>query len=89
MKYKYCIMISIHNVLLTDAMTESPSVDNYIQIVLIDFGKATSVNNNRKYTLSGAEKAKYTRKYPYIAPDGLTTQTISSDVYSVGHTSFV
>ena len=41
--------ITASNILLTDSMTEKQ--DSYIQIVLIDFGKATPVANNRKYNL--------------------------------------
>ena len=66
-------------------MTEKQ--DSYIQIVLIDFGKATPVANNRKYNLSSAEKSEYKRWHPHISPeviDGITTCTKSSDMYSVG-----
>ena len=52
------------NILLTDSMTESQPQEKYIQIVLVDFGKATSVQNDCKYNLSDAEKAEYFHKYP-------------------------
>ena len=79
--------ITASNILLTDSTTEKPLSSNYIQIVLIDFGKATPVKNSRKYNLSDIEKAEYTRKYPHIAPeviDGMTTLTTWSDVYAAG-----
>ena len=37
------------NILLTNSKTEDPKNTNYIQIVLIDFGKATPTDNDRKY----------------------------------------
>lgn len=80
--------ITSSNICLTDSVTEKPSFSDYIQIVLIDFGKATSVNNSRKYKLSDTEKVEYTRRYPQIAPevvDGVTTLTTWSDMYSAGH----
>ena len=79
--------ITTSNILLTDSTTEKPSLSNYIQIVLIDFGKATPLKNSRKYNLSDIEKAEYTRKYPQIAPeviDGMTTLTTWSDMYAAG-----
>ncbi len=50
----------------------------------IDFGKATTVNDGRKYSLSDTEKAEYTQRYPHLAPeviDGITRQTKWSDIY--------
>ena len=80
--------IKANNILLTDCTTESQMREKYIQIVLIDFGKATPIQNDCKYNLSDAEKAKYFRKYPHISPEvieGLTTKTPSSDIYSAGY----
>ena len=79
--------ITSSNILLTDSTTENPSLENYLQIVLIDFGKATPVKNSRKYNLSALDQAEYARKYPQIAPevlDGKTTVTTGSDMYSAG-----
>ena len=75
------------NILLTNSKTEDPKNTNYIQIVLIDFGKATPTDNDRKYHLSDKEKAEYATKFPHIAPEvvnGLTSMTVSSDIYSAG-----
>ena len=80
--------IKANNILLTDCTTESQMPEKYIQIVLIDFGKATPIQNDCKYNLSDAEKAEYFRKYPHISPEvieGLTTKTPSSDIYSAGY----
>ena len=79
--------ITDSNILLADSITENPLSSNYIQIILIDFGKATGTNTNRKYHLSDIEKAEYTRKYPHLAPeviDGLTTLSTRSDTYAAG-----
>lgn len=73
------------NILLTNSSTEKKV--NFIQIVLIDFGKATPIENDRKCRLSDSEKAEYAKKYPHIAPEvvsGLTSWTVSSDIYSAG-----
>jgi serine/threonine protein kinase len=51
--------ITSSNILVTDSMTQG--LESSIQIVLIDFGKATTVNDGRKYQLSDVEKAEYTR----------------------------
>ena len=73
------------NILLTDSTTENPKL--YIQIILIDFGKATQISNDQKYHLSDSDKAEYATKYPHIAPEvlnGLTARTVASDIYSAG-----
>lgn len=83
-----CILhndITTSNILLTDSLTEKQ--DSFIQIIIIDFGKATAVKNNRKYHLSDVEKSEYTRRFPHISPeviDGITTYTKWSDMYSAG-----
>ncbi len=80
--------LSASNILVADSVTERVSTsDFFVQIVLIDFGKATTVNNGRKYRLSDIEKAEYTRRYPHLAPeviDGITRQTKWSDIYAAG-----
>ena len=83
-----CILhndITTSNILLTDSLTEKQ--DSFIQIIIIDFGKATAVKNNRKYHLFDVEKSEYTRRFPHISPeviDGITTYTKWSDMYSAG-----
>ena len=77
--------IKANNILLTDCTTESQMREKYIQIVLIDFGNATPIQNDCKYNLSDPVKAEYFHKYPHISPEfneGLTTKTPSGDIYS-------
>ncbi len=80
--------LSASNILVADSVTERASTpDLFVQIVLIDFGKATTVNDGRKYSLSDTEKAEYTRRYPHLALeviDGITRQTKWSDMYAAG-----
>ena len=79
--------IKPNNILLTDCTTESQLQEKYAQFVLIDFGKATSIQNDSKHNFSDAEKTEYFRKYPHISPEvieGLTTNT-PSDIYSAGY----
>ena len=55
--------------------------------MMIDFGKATMVDDGKKYHLSDVAKAEYTRRYPQMAPeviDGVTRQTKWSDMYAAG-----
>ena len=83
-----CILhndITASNIAVTDSMTEGQ--ESFLQIVLIDFGKATTIDDGRKYNLSDVEKAEYTIRYPQMAPeviDGITRQTKWSDMYAAG-----
>lgn len=55
--------------------------------ILIDFGKACSINNAKNYSLSSAAKEEYKQKHPQIAPDlrdGHCYQSPSTDIYSFG-----
>ena len=57
-----------------------------MQLVVIDFGKATTVERGKRYHLSESEKAEYIRRYSHIAPEvveGLTKQSKMSDMYAV------
>ena len=49
------------NILVTDSLTEGDS----IQIVIIDFGKATSIDKGKILHLSSIEKAEYIRNFPH------------------------
>ena len=56
--------------------------------IIIDFGKATSMQCPSRYNLTLALRQKYKTKYQHLAPDlvdGLTTQTVYTDIYSVDH----
>ena len=80
--------IKQNNVLLTDSMTASQlQTHEAYHIVLIDFGKATALQNDHRYNHSDAEKAAYFSKYPHIPPEvieGQTPRTEASDVYAAG-----
>ena len=58
------------------------------QIVLIDFGKATTIKEQRRLILTEDEKATYKVRYHHIASevaDGITPFTIESDMYAAGN----
>ena len=68
------------DILLTDQ-------DNQLQIILTDFGKATTISSGRSYHFSEQEKVKYLTKYPHVAPEvvhGECKQGTYSDMYAVG-----
>lgn len=74
--------IKCDNVLITKTSTYSKC-----QIVLVDFGKATTFSEAKKYHLTYSEQAEYTRKFLHLAPEiisGETKQSISSDMFSAG-----
>ena len=58
------------------------------QIVLIDFGKASTIKEGLRLRLSDSERHEYKMKYPTIAPeviDGVQPFSTKSDIYAVGH----
>ena len=81
------------NILITAAEQDLPSTsradlpDFQYQIVLIDFGKATTIRQKCCLQLTQDERAVYKRKYPHIAAeviDGITSYSAKSDMFSVG-----
>ena len=80
--------LKCNSVLICDSITDaSPSSEPCVQIVVIDFGKATSIENGKHYHLNEIEKAEYVRRYSHIAPEvieGITRSTTMSDMYAVG-----
>ena len=57
------------------------------QILLIDFGKATSIASGKLYSLTETEDAEYRIRFSHLAPEvieGENRQTTYSDMYSVG-----
>lgn len=58
--------ITTNNILLTDSKIDK--MPTLIHIVLIDFGKATTINGGRKYALAECEKSEYIRQFPHLAP---------------------
>lgn len=81
------------NVIVCDSVIEPmvPSTSAQdtcnVQIVVIDFGKVTTVENGKTYHLNSIEKLDYLHRYPHIAQEvieGITKQTVRSDIYSIG-----
>lgn len=65
----------------------TPENSFYVQIVIVDFGKATLIENGRHLYLTASEKSEYFRRYTHIAPeviDGISRQSTRSDMYGVG-----
>ena len=62
-------------------------VSGKLKAIIIDFGKACSVDGGKKYHLSDTEKEVYKLEHSHIAPDlrdGIVKQSPSSDVYALG-----
>ena len=80
--------LKCNNVLICDGLaTEEDMCDAYVQIIVIDFGKATCIDSGKTYRLNDVENAEYYKKYPYIAPEvikGISCQSKMSDIYSLG-----
>lgn len=78
----------LHNDIKSDniLVTKTPTCSD-CHIVLVDFGKATTLSEAKKYYLSIKDQAEYTRRYLHIAPElisGESQQSMSSDMFSVG-----
>ncbi len=59
----------IHDDIKSNNAVVEKQGENY-SAVLIDFGKATAVNDGKIYPeFDDAEKKKYQRKFPYLAPE--------------------
>lgn len=82
--------LKCNNVVICDSVKHSPTVDEAvcgIQIMLIDFGKATGIHNGKIFRLTDAEKFQYIKYYPHIAPEviqGSSRQSKLTDIYSLG-----
>lgn len=86
--------LKCNNILICDCTTgcsssaqSSSESTTYVQIIVIDFGKATSTENGKHYHLTEREKAEYVRRYVHMSPEvieGITRQSIPSDMYAVG-----
>ena len=77
--------LKCNNILVCDDL--SVCQDQKFQIVVIDFGKATSVQSGRTFSLSEREKAEHYSRYTHISPEGIegiACQTTMSDIYSAG-----
>ena len=82
--------IKSNNILLTRSLDKGSSLPSLVsdyQVVVTDFGKATSQNDGRKYELTQLEKHQYYCEHHHIAPEvieGITKQTMMSDIFSLG-----
>ena len=80
----------LHNDIKLDNVLIAEDVNGDLigfHIVLIDFGKACSLQAGRLYSLCEDEKKEYLKKYPHVAPEVVHRehkQSIHSDIYSVG-----
>ena len=76
---KYSIL---HNDLKCDNIVLNSSTSS-IQAVIIDYGKACEIKEEKLYKLSEGEKQQYARHHSHIAPglrDGICRQSVSSDI---------
>ena len=79
--------IQASNIVFTNANTSS-GIEFSIHVVLIDFGKATSIESGVLHRLSEEEQMTYLSRYLHIAPEivrGEYRQSTYSDIFSVGH----
>lgn len=76
------------NIVLSNSFTHRPiHADVKIQIVVVDFGKATEKNSGRMYELSCHDRELYKVRFRHIAPeviDGLMKQSVKSDMFALG-----
>lgn len=68
----------------SESSNSSDTPFNNYQILLVDFGKARKVDQGKFLHLNAIEQDKYRMKFPHIAPEGDSKQTIFSDMFSVG-----
>ena len=83
--------LKCNNVLLCDSFTNTSAKSSSpsLQIVVIDFGKATSTDNEKVFVLNDQDKAEHIRRFPHIPQEvieGRTSQTTMSDIFSAGCT---
>ena len=60
---------------------------DYLQPVIIDFGKSVYTCSAKKFALTESKKVEYHQNHQHIAPDlidGLVKPSPASDVYSFG-----
>lgn len=78
------------NILLSDTYKKSESDEQPLCVILIDFGKATSISNGKRYHLTPIDQADYISRPQssfYLAPEvinGESKQSIFSDVFALG-----
>ena len=78
----------LHNDIKSDNIVLAPGLSRKIAYpVIIDFGKACSLNEGKHYHLSEKERKEYKINHPQVAPDlrdGLCAQSEASDIFSFG-----
>ena len=97
LNYMHCEVKVLHNDLkcnnilicdrISEASTESPH-DGSIQLMVIDFGKATSTDEGELLHINDIDKSEYDLRFPHISPEvveGVMKQTTMSDMYSAGY----
>ena len=76
-----------NNIVLNNCMPYS-NYTPHVWPIIIDFGKARPIDSPQKYKLSRVEQEQHLKAYPHLAPDlvhGTNSQSILTDVYSLGH----
>lgn len=77
--------LKCNNVLLAEA--DSGDGDSWLHIVITDFGKASTISEERRLRLSFVDESEYLRKYPHIAPEvieGEHPYSTKSDIFAAG-----
>lgn len=77
----------LHNDFKGDNVLLTSTAKGSLGAVIIDFGKACETSKGRSYRLSANQKNYYKIHHPHIAPDlrdGISSQSPSSDIYSLG-----
>ena len=72
--------IKSNSILLTHSFVSKSSM---VQIVIVDFGKCTKIENRRSFKLSQMEKAENMRMYPYMAQElieGIANESPQTDI---------
>ena len=98
--YLHCVAKILHNDITTTNIILGPSTINSdkctstevfiagnYQIVLIDYGKATSCEKGRMLYLTNQERLDYQKKLPQIPPEvreGEYRQSVHSDIFAAG-----
>lgn len=87
LEHLHCYHSVIHNDLKCDNVVLASTSQACVKAVIIDFGKACSLTEGKKYTLNYKQREHYKINHPHVAPDvrdGLYKQSDASDVYSFG-----
>ena len=79
----------IHNDIKSDniCLASPLTAATCLRAVIIDFGKACNIANEKLYKLSEIQKEQYKKDHPHIAPDlrdGACKQSTLSDVFALG-----